>query len=402
MSEQRIYLRVRFPHPPARIFHYLADHEGLPGWLGVDRVEMRHVRNQGGAGTVRRVYFKLPGGIPTHLDETILRFDPPRRMAYRASPSLLFRRYEAELRFPQTHDGCFLEWTIRLATWLPGLGQIAALQLEQRFREGLHRLEARLGPGPGKLREGSLCRRGGSDPGPASGPEDEVSYSKLLIRAQEAAAVQAGHALALCTEGQVQDTRYWFLRVASLATAYTLDRVQSGSFQYPCWVLRLIIAAHRYMERNLIAAQTPGGIPETHWESWLRATDNAERWWPNRIRAAAHSVAKGTYIHISEDYTRALGEVFVRHYRSRPGLSYDTFLDDWRAMLPVHDQAWVLVRPEFELLPGPAEQLHAALRPLRARNLLLQDPLLGLQRQRQRAWERGKRLLTFIGSLEQE
>lgn len=399
MMQQRIYLRVRFPHPADKVFGYLADHEGLSRWLGVDRVELRHHTPRGGAGTVRRVFLTLPGGVSTHLDEVIERFEPPRRISYRGKPGLLLSRYEADLRFPGTLDGCYLEWTIRLATRLPGGAPALALLLHRTFREGLRRLEALLGPGPGVPRGGSICRAGGQVPGPGMLPEDEELYPRLLAAAQQANVEQARRALELCAGGPVADTRYWFFRALSLATSFLLDRVQSGCFQHPCWVLRLICAAHRYLERSIAVSETPGGEPEAHWQSWLRATEHASRWWSTPVQGAIHAIAKGSFLHVSEDFPRALAEVYTRHYLGLPGVSYDTFLDDWRAMAPAYDQVWTLIRPELQLLLTWKEQLEAALLPSREKELLSEDYLLGLPRERQQAWQRGQRLLTLVGVL---
>lgn len=398
MSEQRIHLRVRLPHSPSTVFAALAHHEGLVNWVGAHKVEVRERTSDGGVGTVRRVHFALPGGVKTRLDERIERFEPPHRLGYRARPGLLFRRYEAEMRVPATPDGCMLEWTIRLRTWLPGTGPAVALQFERALRAGLRRLEAMLGPGPGVPRTGPLLRA--LDAEPEGGPAAAVTYRELVAACQQAQAELTARALRLGADGSAEDTRYWLLRVLALATAHTLDRVEAGCFRFPCWVLRVSVATLRHLQRNLQQADRPDGTPESHWQSWLRATANASRWWATDVRAAAHSLTKGTYNHFLEDSPRALAEVFAQHYRRPGGPPYSAFADDWRAMLPAYDQAWALVRPEFQLLISPLEQLHGLLSSERAKELLLQDPLVGVQVLRDRAWHRGSRLLALIEDLE--
>ncbi len=398
MAEQRIFVRARVPHPPERVFERLVDHEALPEWLGVDRVTLRRRGERGGLGTVRRVHVRLPGGLTGRVDERVLRCDAPRHLQYRAESSLVFRSYEGDIRLPPAPDGCFVEWTVRLRAWLPLSQRWTALQVERALRDGLRRLEARLGPGPGQPRELTLYRAGGALLGAQHGCE-ERGYAELLRAAEEAQAQQYARALALGASGSVQDTRYWLLLTLALATAHTLDRVQAGTFQDPCWVLRVVLAAHRYLEDNLSAADDPQREAESHWQSWLRATANARRWWSTEVRGAAHSVAKGTHAHFLEDYPRALAEVYARHYRSL-GVDWESFHADWRSMLPAYDQAWALVRPELELMLQEAEPLVGRLATARAPELLLQEPMVGVQMQRERAWERGRRLLTLLRSLE--
>jgi len=400
MPQQRLHLRLRLPHPPERVFAHFADHEGLARWLGVDRVELLRAVPDGGAGTVRRVHLHLPGGLPTSLEETIERAEPPRRLVYRGKPGLLLNRYQGDLRFPVTPDGCSVEWTIHLATRLPGADQALALHLTRLFWEGLRRLESLLGPGPGVPRTGRLVRAGGSGDIPCCEAAEEEVYGRLLREAQQTGVEQTRRALALSATGEIHDARYWFLRASSLATTFLLDRVQSGCFLHPCWVLRLLVTAHRYMERSLVAAATPGGTPEGHWRSWLRATANASSWWPTPIQGAVHSIAKGTNLHVAEDYPRALAELFARTRHLRCAIRWTSYLDDWRAMAPAYDQAWALIRPELRLLLTPREQLATTLGTSQENDLLLERLLLGLPRERELAWERGLRLITLLHTLE--
>ncbi len=397
MAEQRFHLRVRLPHAPTAVFAVLADHEGLVDWVGAHRVDLRERTSDGGVGTVRRVHFALPGGLKSRLDERIVLFEPPHRIRYEASASLLFRRYRAEMRLRPAPDGCTFEWTVRLRTWLPGTAPAMALQWERALRAGLRRLEAHLGPGPGVWRRGPLVRA--LDATPDDGPDAEAAYRELLASCQRAQADLTGRALRLGADGVARDTRYWLLRVLALATAHTLDRVEAGCFRYPCWVLRVTLASLRYLERNLEEADRPDGSPESHWQSWLRATANAARWWNTDVRAAAHSLTKGTYNHFLDDYPRALAEVYTQQYRRPRARDYDAFADDWRAMLPAYDQAWALVRPEFQLLISPLEQVHGLLSSERAKELLLQDPLVGVQVLRERAWHRGRRMVALLDDL---
>ncbi len=393
VSEQRLFLRVRFPHPPRVVFERVWDPGMLQQWL--DLASVKAVRKEGRL-VARRVGIDLPGGLSTTIEERIVDLDPPSRLSYVARKNLLFKAYAGDVRLPTTLDGCLLEWTIRLDTWLPGMASVAKVEVERLFRRGLRRLEVILGPTHEQARSGEVMRIPGDTSSPASTPEDEAEYPGLLAEAQRIQEAQYRRALALVEDGEVKDTRYWFLYLDSLAMAYLLDRVQTGCFAHPCWVLRVAIAAHRYMEASLVAAETSRGRPESHWQSWLRATANASRWWSSPARAAAHSVAKGTYLYISEDYPRALAEVFTRHYLGRATVTYDTFLPDWRAMVPAYDQAWNLVRPSLDLLLGPMEHTKLG---WHRKHVVFQDPLTGLQRQLQRAWERGERLLTLVETL---
>lgn len=101
--------------PPEVVFAFIADHQRLPAWVpGLRRVEVDNslALTTGGVGTRRTLYpFVGLSGV-----EVIVDFEPPHRLAYRASDESLrgmLTQHLAEISCQPVAPGTHLRWVVR-------------------------------------------------------------------------------------------------------------------------------------------------------------------------------------------------------------------------------------------------------------------------------------------------
>jgi uncharacterized protein YndB with AHSA1/START domain len=132
-----ILVQREIPAPPESVWEVYTDHVGWPGWAGVKEVVLRRegepAPNGVGASRVIRA-----GGIA--VEEEIVAFDPPRRMAYQLIAGAPIRDHRGEVLFDATETGTRVTWRVSFNPRIPFTGGLLARALEknlERVLEGL-------------------------------------------------------------------------------------------------------------------------------------------------------------------------------------------------------------------------------------------------------------------------
>jgi uncharacterized protein YndB with AHSA1/START domain len=137
---RRVEVERTLAAPPEVVFDRFNDHAGWSDWAGAGKVSL--VRegspDRDGVGCVRA--FESAMG----LQEEVIEFDPPRRMAYRiARGGFPITRHRGEVRFEPHPDGTRLVWSVDFASRLPFSERAIARFLRMIFGRLLDRFEDR-------------------------------------------------------------------------------------------------------------------------------------------------------------------------------------------------------------------------------------------------------------------
>lgn len=142
MSQRTLSFLARYDVPPEILWGVVTDHEGMGRWMGA-RTHVIASPPDGGQGTVRR----MKAG-PFTIDEEVILYDPPRRMAYRMVRGLPLRYHRGEVRIaPWGDGGSELSWEITVSSAIPGFTQAIATALAPRINRGLRTLAGILDEG---------------------------------------------------------------------------------------------------------------------------------------------------------------------------------------------------------------------------------------------------------------
>ena len=110
----------RFATSPERVWARYTDHASWTEWAGVGRaiVTRSGMPPPNGVGAVRRV-----GPPPLAVDEEIVAFEAPRRLAYRVVRGAVpFRDHLGEVFLHADGDGTRVVWRVRFNPIVPGTG----------------------------------------------------------------------------------------------------------------------------------------------------------------------------------------------------------------------------------------------------------------------------------------
>ena len=122
--DEEVVKRARIRRKREDVFAFFADHEGMSRWPGVKRcVLVREGSPRNGVGAVRAV---SAGGLT--LEEEIVEFTPPSRMAYTIIKGLPVR-HRGTLTLTEDGDATLLEWRIRMTSRWPLLAPAVRLAL---------------------------------------------------------------------------------------------------------------------------------------------------------------------------------------------------------------------------------------------------------------------------------
>jgi len=132
-----VVVQRQIPANPESVWEVYTDHCGWPSWAGVKEVVLRRegqpAPNGVGASRVIRA-----SGIA--IEEEIVAFDPPRRMAYQLIAGAPIRDHQGEVLFDATEAGTLVTWRVSFNPRIPFTGGLLARALEknlQRVLEGL-------------------------------------------------------------------------------------------------------------------------------------------------------------------------------------------------------------------------------------------------------------------------
>lgn len=137
-----IHIREQIDAPVAAVFERFADHQWFTGLFGsgCERV-VEGEDEPNGLGSVRRI-----GPGPLSFDETIVVFEPGRRLHYTITRGSPLENHMGELEFSEQGGKTVVDYRIRFEGKLPGVGALIKAALEfawkQHARKQLDRLES--------------------------------------------------------------------------------------------------------------------------------------------------------------------------------------------------------------------------------------------------------------------
>lgn len=146
MPSQQVRFQQFFPAPPAEVFAYFADHENLGRiWAGRARriKDGDDPTDPNGLGSVREVK-----GAGLAFQETIVVFEPTRRIEYQISRGSPFKNHHGVILFAEAPGGgTELAYSIGFDPKIPGTGAFFARWLRFSWKRGVKRAVAELSNG---------------------------------------------------------------------------------------------------------------------------------------------------------------------------------------------------------------------------------------------------------------
>lgn len=142
MRASWVHIEHDFTHPPDQVFAYLAEHENLADVFGAKITRLRDgERERNGVGSVRKLQI---GPLPP-FEETVEEFVPGELIVYRITKGSPLKGHVGTMRFsPTAAGGTHLDYRIRIASSIPGLGPVVAGGLTKNVAKGLAGVDARL------------------------------------------------------------------------------------------------------------------------------------------------------------------------------------------------------------------------------------------------------------------
>jgi hypothetical protein len=144
------------------------------------------------------------------------------------------------------------------------------------------------------------------------------------------------------------DMKYWFARVYSFVTQYTLEDIDAGKYQYPHMKMQQIIHFHETYERNLAAWEAgQRSKVESNWRAAFAAAEEADSWL-GMSWSIGNALLPSMEAHIRLDLPRAMAAAYHLHYADIPGSTMDAFERDFFAMGSVFERSQAAIAPEIE------------------------------------------------------
>jgi uncharacterized protein YndB with AHSA1/START domain len=133
-------LRSEIAAPVDRVFALLADHVGWREWAGVQEVVLRQQGDPApnGLGAIRVL---RRGGLA--IEEEVVAFEPPRRIAYRICAGIPVRDCSADLRLEPAAAATRLSWQVHFRPLLPGTGWLLRRLIRPKLEQALAGLAQR-------------------------------------------------------------------------------------------------------------------------------------------------------------------------------------------------------------------------------------------------------------------
>jgi uncharacterized protein YndB with AHSA1/START domain len=137
MSE--IVRTVRISRPRDAVFAMLADHEGMSRWPGVKRALLvKEGSPRNGVGAIRRI---TAGGLT--LDEEIVEFDPPGRLAYTIIKGLPVKHL-GTVSLTDEGGATRVEWHVKMTSFIPLLAPLVCAALGRGLQGALNHVKREL------------------------------------------------------------------------------------------------------------------------------------------------------------------------------------------------------------------------------------------------------------------
>jgi uncharacterized protein YndB with AHSA1/START domain len=304
--------------PPAAVWPYLTDPARMNEWSSakVRQLEPGDGAKPGAVGELREVSIAW-GKHVTRLEEVIEYADPPRTLVYRVVRmvgALPAREHRGEITLEEAGKGTHLRWDVDMTFAHTAIEALVRRVVEPQLAASLDALTRVVVGAPVAELE------------PAAPIEEHAALALLWADAAGVLLEQKAIAERLAKKN---DPKQWFSRVYALVTENQLEACRAGRFRHPAWVLRLVLAFHRYYVGSLRGWVERGDV-EAHWARAFGAMEDAARRKATPFEAAGYCVAKGAKAHIEDDLPRALAEVYREHYAEICG--YARFRADYAQM----------------------------------------------------------------------
>jgi uncharacterized protein YndB with AHSA1/START domain len=136
MREHWVHVEHDFAEPPEKVFAYLSEHENLATLFGAKVTRLNDGDTErNGVGSRRRLQI-APGAPP--FQETVTEFKPSELIEYKITKGSPLRNHVGVQRFSALPDGgTHLDYRIRIASPIPGLGTIVTAALTRNVKKGL-------------------------------------------------------------------------------------------------------------------------------------------------------------------------------------------------------------------------------------------------------------------------
>jgi uncharacterized protein YndB with AHSA1/START domain len=140
MRVHHVHVQHDFDKPADRVFAHLSEHENLAELFGakVTRLNDGTDGTRNGVGSRRSLRIAV---LPA-FEETVTDVVPDERIVYRITKGSPLRGHEGVMRFtPRPGGGSHLDYTIRLASPVPGLAAIVQKALTRSIAKALPEVE---------------------------------------------------------------------------------------------------------------------------------------------------------------------------------------------------------------------------------------------------------------------
>jgi uncharacterized protein YndB with AHSA1/START domain len=137
MRAHHVHVTYDFTKPPDRVFAHLAEHENLAALFGarIRRLNDGTDGSRNGVGSRREL--RVAPLVPP-FEETVTEVVPNERIVYRITKGSPLKDHEGRMLFSEGEGGgTRFEYTIRLASPVPGLAAIVKSQLTRSITKSL-------------------------------------------------------------------------------------------------------------------------------------------------------------------------------------------------------------------------------------------------------------------------
>lgn len=130
MPRYEVRLAATVRAPVAEVFEFFADHERFTTLFGSRGLRIREGELEpNGIGSVRRI-----GSGSGSFDETIVAFEPNRRIDYQVTRGSPIRNHLGQIHFSTDHGATRIDYLIRFDPKIPCTGKLLVLALQLMWR----------------------------------------------------------------------------------------------------------------------------------------------------------------------------------------------------------------------------------------------------------------------------
>lgn len=141
MPQQEVHIRETINAPVEKVFGFFADHEKFSHLFGSPCKRIKDgAGDVNGLGSVRR----LGGNGPLSFDETIVLFEPGRRIDYEVTRGSPIKNHRGTIKFTAAGNRTELDYVVRFDPKIPGTGGLIAGLLGRMWKTNAPKILSRL------------------------------------------------------------------------------------------------------------------------------------------------------------------------------------------------------------------------------------------------------------------